>query len=190
MTLFWPDSDQPHARGALSQSLRYLRRSLGEGAIVTLGEDEVGLDRELVGCDAVVFADRCEAAQFEEALAIYQGPFLDGFFVSDAGPEFERWVAGERMRLGHQAGEAAKTLSERAEGRTDPAAAVRWARRAALLGRGDEAAAARLIRLLDQVGDRAGALREYDALRQRLKEEFQVPPSPETQRLITLILGR
>jgi DNA-binding SARP family transcriptional activator len=55
---------------------------------------------------------------------------------------------------------------------------------------GDEVVVARLIRLLAQSGDRAGALREYERLRLRLKEEFQVAPSHETQALIGRILER
>ena len=53
-----------------------------------------------------------------------------------------------------------------------------------------EAVTARLIRLLDQTGDRAGALRTYEELRERLRDEFQVAPSHETQALIGRILGR
>lgn len=54
------------------------------------------------------------------------------------------------------------------------------ARRAATIAPGEEVPTARLIRLLDQVGDRAGALRLYEELRQRLLDEFQVAPfSPD-----------
>ena len=190
VTLFWPELDQEHARGALSQALRYLRRSLPEGAILTQGEEEAGLDREVVGCDAVTFAERCAADHLEAAMAIYQGPFLEGLFVTDAGPEYEQWVLDERSWLGRLATAAAGTLAERAERLTDLPAAVEWARRAVLMAPGDEVITARLIRLLDQTGDRAGALREYERLRLRLKEEFQVAPSHETQALIARILER
>ena len=190
VTLFWPELDQEHARGALSQALRYLRRTLGEGAIVTQGEEEVGLDRGLVGCDALTFAERCEAGQLEAAMVIYQGRFLEGLFVTDAGPEYEQWVMEEQARFNLLATMALGTLAERAEGLGDLAAAVGWARRAAVIVPGDEVITARLIRLLDQSGDRAGALREYERLRQRLWEEFQVAPSHETQALIARILER
>ena len=38
------------------------------------------------------------AADGHEALELYRGPFLPGFFVADA-PEFERWMEEERARL-------------------------------------------------------------------------------------------
>ena len=35
LALFWPDLDQTHGRNALSQSLSFLRRELGDGVLVT-----------------------------------------------------------------------------------------------------------------------------------------------------------
>ena len=43
-------------------------------------------------------------------------------------------------------------------------------------GLGDQAR-----RLLDRGGDRAGALREYEAFARRLADEYQAGPSPETR---------
>ena len=43
VALFWPELDQDHARAALRQSLHVLRRSLGEGALESHGDDEIGL---------------------------------------------------------------------------------------------------------------------------------------------------
>ena len=190
VTLFWPELDQEHARGALSQALRYLRRTVGNEAIITQGEEEVGLDRAVVGCDAVTFLALCETDQLEAALGLYQGPFLEGYFVADAGPEYERWVMAERAAFRQRAAQAAAVMAERAEGIPDLAAALRWARRGAAILPGEEVPTARLIRLLDQSGDRAGALRVYEELRERLLEEFQVAPSHETQALIARILAR
>src|SRR3989475_4150125 len=43
VALFWPDLDQEHARAALRQALHGLRRALGEGVLVTRGdEDKIG----------------------------------------------------------------------------------------------------------------------------------------------------
>ncbi|HSG06992.1 MAG TPA: hypothetical protein VLA36_01450 [Longimicrobiales bacterium] len=43
VAIFWPDKDEDHARGALSQALSFLRRSLGEDVIRSRGDD-VGVD--------------------------------------------------------------------------------------------------------------------------------------------------
>ena len=190
VAMFWPGLDQEHARGALSQALRYLRRTLGDDAVITQGEEEAGLDRKVIEVDAVAFGALCDAGEFEEALDLYKGPFLDGFLVTDASPEYEQWAADQRTALRQRATGAAETLVERAERASDLPTAVRWARRAAAIAPGNEAVTARLIRLLDQTGDRAGALRTYEELRERLRDEFQVAPSHETQALIGRILER
>src|SRR4051812_7554915 len=51
----WPELDTLHARGALRQALHSLRSIMGKDAIVTRGEEEIGIDRQLVWCDAVAF---------------------------------------------------------------------------------------------------------------------------------------
>jgi DNA-binding SARP family transcriptional activator len=108
--------------------------------------------------------------------------------VADAAPPFEQWVAGERTRFRDQAKAAATRLAERAERAGDGAGAVAWARRAADIAPEDEVVVARLIRLLAGSGDRAGALRTYDALRQRLWDEFRVAPPDPTRALLARIL--
>ena len=48
----------------------------------------------------------------------------------------------------------------------------------------------RLLILLDQVGDRVGALRAYAGLAERFEAEFDALPSPETQWLVERIRTR
>ncbi|MEJ2483146.1 MAG: bacterial transcriptional activator domain-containing protein, partial [Gemmatimonadota bacterium] len=59
-----------------------------------------------------------------------------------------------------------------------------WARRAAEYTPFDEAALQRLIRQLDRLGDRAGALRAFDHFARRMEEEYAARPSPETTALV------
>ena len=94
---FWPELDTPHARGALRQALHSLRRLLGDEAIVVRGEEEIGVRRDAVRCDAVSFRECTEAGRHDEALTLYRGDFLDGFFAADVAPEFEQWVEGTRL---------------------------------------------------------------------------------------------
>src|SRR5437867_2270280 len=112
VALFWPELDEEHARGSLRQALRFLRRSLGEGIIVSRGEEEIGVDRGALRCDATAFMEACEAGRHAEALDLYQGAFLDGFFVSEAAPELERWVEEERITLRRRAAASAWALAD------------------------------------------------------------------------------
>jgi DNA-binding SARP family transcriptional activator len=178
LALFWPERDEKN-----------LRASLGAGAILSRGADEVGLSRERVWCDAVEFEEALAAGQAERALELYRGDLLPGLLLDDA-LEFERWLARERERLRTRAADAARGLAERevAAGRADEA--VRWARRAAELAPLDEGAARALMELLDRNGDRAAALLAYAELAQRLGEELEVDPAPETQALAERVRAR
>jgi DNA-binding SARP family transcriptional activator len=190
VALLWPDSDTAHARQALNQAVRYLRRSLTEGAIMSQGEEELALDGTLVRCDAGEFKAKADAGECERALAIYQGAFLDGFFVEDAAPEWQSWVDGERSSFRLMAADAAAACVATAERRGDIPAALRWARRGVAISPDDEPSIARLIRLLDASGDRVGALSTYETLRQRLMTEFRATPSTETEAIASAVRGR
>src|SRR3954466_9366874 len=53
--IFWPELDQDHARNALSQAAHFLRRSLGEPALVSRNAEELGLDGTVVWTDVAAF---------------------------------------------------------------------------------------------------------------------------------------
>jgi DNA-binding SARP family transcriptional activator/tetratricopeptide (TPR) repeat protein/TolB-like protein len=181
--LFWPDSDQSHARDSLRQAVRYLRRSLGEGVVVGRGDEELGVDETLLWCDAAAFEQAVDAGELERALDLYRGDLLTGFFLSDV-PEFERWLERERARLRGRALETAWVLAERREAARDQAGAARYARRATELSPDDEGTLRRLMTLLDRLGDRAGAVRVCEEFAARLEEECGIGPSAETMALM------
>src|SRR6267378_2974633 len=86
LALFWPELDQEHARAALRQALHVLRDTLGVDVVVTRGDDDVAFDRAIA------------TGQLAEALELYRGDLLAGFFIPGAA-EFERWLEGDRVRL-------------------------------------------------------------------------------------------
>jgi len=94
VALFWPELDQEHARTALRKAVHGLRAILGEDAIVGRGAEELGLNPDRWWVDVRAF----DEAEVDEALRLYRGDLLDGFFISGA-PEFERWLEAERDRL-------------------------------------------------------------------------------------------
>src|SRR2546428_363701 len=116
LTLFWPELDQGHARAALRQALHVLREELGPHVLVCRGDEEVGLDFDVVRCDVAEFECAVAAGRLTEALDLYRGELLEGFFISGA-PEFERWQHDERRRLRETASRAAPALVEAAADR-------------------------------------------------------------------------
>jgi DNA-binding SARP family transcriptional activator len=190
VTLFWPELDAEHARGALRQALRFLRGELGPGVLVRRGEEEVGVNREALCCDATEFDLRCQAADWKRALELYRGDLLAGVYLPETSAEFERWLENERQRLRRLAATAAWSLVALAEQVGDLVAAAPWARQAVELSPDDEAGVRRFMRILDRKGERAGALQAYEAFRLRLAADYEAVPAPETRALLESIRSR
>jgi len=190
VALFWPEMDAAHARGSLRQALRFLRRELGDGVLNGHSEEEIGFEPHSFECDAVTFEQACDAGRLSEALQLYRGDFLDGFYIAGESAELERWIEGERTRLRQMAARAAAELSQDAERKGNLAQAVEAARQGVALDPDDEKGLARLIALLDRSGDRAGALHEYEHFRRRLLELYNITPSPETHVCVEAIRVR
>jgi DNA-binding SARP family transcriptional activator/TolB-like protein/Tfp pilus assembly protein PilF len=187
VALFWPELDQRHARGALRQALRFLRRSLGDDVIVKQGDEAVGLASGALRCDAVEFEQACDRGDVEAALELYGGELLDGLFIADAAPELDQWIDERRRELRRRAAEAAWTLAARRHDEGDRTSAARFARRAAAVAPMDEMEVRRLIAFLDECGDRSGALRAYEEFAQQLSRQFEAEPSADTQSLIQAV---
>ncbi|HET6578189.1 MAG TPA: hypothetical protein VFG66_07700, partial [Gemmatimonadales bacterium] len=73
----WPESASENARHALEQLLYSLRRQVPGGLI--LGTDPLRLDPDKVTSDLAEFASRTAHGDLAGAVALYRGPFLDGF---------------------------------------------------------------------------------------------------------------
>lgn len=178
VALFWPELDEARARGALSQALRYLRRALGDGVILTQGEDEAGVDQSKLPCDAVTLAAAVEIGDYETAAATYRGAFFEGFHVGGLSHEFEEWVASERERALQGAITAIGALSKQAEQVGDATRAVILARRATQIAPDDEGPVRALISLLTRVGDPTAAVREFERFASSLEKRLGLSPSP------------
>src|SRR2546427_2625349 len=187
--LFWPELDQEHARAALRQALHGLRQGLGADVLTSRGDEEVGVDEQRLSCDVRTFHQALEARDWSQALELYRGGLLEGFFLSDA-PEFERWLEDERARLRNHACQAAWTLAQRSKADGDFARTAQLARRAAALVPDDEETLRRLVALLDDLGDRVGAVQVYEEFARRVAGAYQVEPAAETKALIALVRSR
>lgn len=180
--LFWPELDSAHARNALSQALHVIRTSLGERVIVSRGDEEVGIATDAMWIDVLAFENELDAGKPNAALQLYRGDLLDGFFVASS-PEFEKWLEGERERQRHRAADAAWTLANQLADYGDRPAAARWAIRAGAMSPFDESMGRRLMTLLSGLGDRAAALRAYEAFAARMRTDLDLVPSAETRAL-------
>ena len=189
LAVFWPEHDSEHARAALNRAIYYLRHSLGDGVLISRGADEIALSADHLWCDAIALEDAVQHGRYDEALDLYRGEPLEGFFVSNA-PGFERWLDEERRRLGDLASRTAATLADAAERSGDRALAVRWCQWAVDHSPLDEIGVQRLIGALDRAGDRSGAVVAYERFARRLAGDLDVAPAPETQAIVVAIRQR
>jgi serine/threonine-protein kinase len=189
LAAFWPERDADQARAALNRAIYYLRQSLGDGVVVSRGDEEIGLAASRFWCDAVEFERVATDGDHRHVVDLFQGDFLDGFFVSDASG-FEAWVEAYRGHARAAACKAGWSLADAAGVAGARADAVTWGRWAAERSPLDEAGIQRLVRLLDRAGDRAGAMLVYDDFARRLARDLELSPSPETDALVASIRAR
>jgi DNA-binding SARP family transcriptional activator len=177
----WPESDARHARNLLSQAVHALRRALGTDAILSTG-DELRLNPDVITSDVWQFQEALAGADHEQAVALYAGPLLDGFFLGDSA-EFERWIDVERDRLREMFLQALRTGVEAADIAGDPAGKVAWLRRLAAEDPYNSSVTLLLMNALQAAGDRAGAIRLAEAHAALLRQEFDAEPTPEVLEL-------
>lgn len=188
MAYLWPESDPEHARNLLNVSVYVLRKALGEDALLS-SADDLRLNLQAVSVDVAEFEAALLRGEHERAAAAYQGPFMDGFFLSNA-PEFERWAELERERLAASYAKALEALAGAAEARRDFATAAEWWKARAAHDAHDSRVARRLMQALEAGGNRAAALHHAEIHERLLQEEFGVEPDPETRAVVDAIRRR
>jgi DNA-binding SARP family transcriptional activator len=177
----WSESSSENARHALEQLLYSMRKQVAEPLFQ--GTDPLRLDTRVVHADVVEFARAMAANDPSSAVAVYRGPFLDGFYLAGA-PEFERWVEAERTRLEAEHGEALRKLAAEAHSLGRQTAEIDLRRR---LASGDplgERVAIDLVRALVEAGDWAGALRQAREYEARVRAEL---PGAQVTDLMELV---
>jgi len=178
--LFWRDSDHEHARASLRNAIYFLRKHLGEDAIVGRGDEELSLGWDRVWCDAAAFEEALERGDVEAALELHRGELLEGLFLSGC-PEFERWLEGERQLLRGMAAGAAWSLAHRRSEEGNLTEAERTGQRGMDLVPTDENEIRRFIEELAEAGDRAAAVRFYEKFAGLLEKALELEPSEETR---------
>ncbi len=181
----WPDTTEERARHNLAQTVYSIQKAVGADVIESLGTelrlvDSVETD---VG-DFLAAETRGDSAMMA---TLYQGPFLDGFILSDSA-EFDEWAGGERARLNRLASEAIERQAQEADRSSRPEAVGLW-RRLTILDPVATRYAMGLARALDRGGDPGAAARHLRAHERLLKSEVGAA-SPAELRTLLESLGR
>lgn len=176
LAYLWPETPADRGGHRLTQLLYSLRRDLGADDLF-LGSADLRLNPAAVTSDLAEFARALGAGRLEQAAELYRGPFLDGFFLSDA-PEFERWVEEQRAELGRRYADVVRALARAAAERGAHAESTHWWRQLAQADPLDAAVAVCYMEALAAAGDRASALRFARTHEARLRDEFDADPDP------------
>ncbi len=202
--LLWPDEPDQTARNNLRQTLAGLRRTLGDRQapsrpLLCIERDSIQLNpsancwtdvaeirRHLTRCSEHTHRhpETCHvcAAEREQAVALYQGDFLQHFFLSDSSP-FDEWALLHRERLRRQVLEALESLVDFNQWRGDFDKALQFALRQLELDPWREQAYRQTMRAYVARGDRSAALAQFEACRRILLAEMNAAPSLETLEL-------
>ena len=106
----WPGGAPEQARHALEQALSAIRRALNVEALF-VGTGTLQLNPTLFSCDVAMSSrTRSRSTAAYRAVALYQGPFLDGFAIGAGAPAYDRWIDEERARLQHDYEKALEVL--------------------------------------------------------------------------------
>ncbi|MEP6493880.1 MAG: protein kinase [bacterium] len=171
---FWPESDSEHARHALRQSLHAVQRALATDDLF-LGTDALRLNPALITSDVQDVEDAVDGGAHQRVVGLMKGPFLDGFFVSEA-PELERWVETQRGRYASLFISALEALATDASARDDHAMATAWWRRLTAEHPTNSRYVLGLIRSLAAGGDRSGALLQASGYESLVRDQLGAEP--------------
>ncbi len=190
--LLWPEYPERSARASLRNALGNLRQVIGDRAA---SPPCLHVTRQTIHfnassdhwLDAAEFSSLLSISSppsesLERAVALYRGPFLQGFSTPDSAA-FEEWLLLTQEQLSRQAGDALHDLVQQYQSRAAYEQALRHAWRHVELDPWREEAQRQLMHLLAHSGQRSAALAQFETCRQALAEELGVEPDPETTRL-------
>jgi predicted ATPase len=210
-TLLWPERSQSRARAYLRRALSELNRTLGEG-FLTIDRETAGLQQAQpdsgpwqLWVDVAEFRERLAADEahshpttelcsdcvtvLEGAVGLYCDDFMAGFTLRDS-PDFDEWQFFEREALRDKLASALERLMRWHSSQREYERAIGFARRWLALDPLHEPVHRHLMRLYDQDGQRAAALRQYLECERILQEELGISPAQATTELYEQIRTR
>lgn len=195
-SLLWPNTTTAQAKKSLRQALWQLQSALASQAeldddrVLLVESDRVQLNSEAdLWLDVAVFERAFEVIQkmpgeeldlyrvqmIQEAVQLYQGPLLEGWY--------QDWCLYERERLQSMYLAMLDKLMSYCEAQQEYETGLLYGMRILCYDRARERTHRRLMRLHYLNGDRAAALRQYEQCAAALAEELSVKPSKGTMAL-------
>ncbi len=187
LNMFWPDHERSAAQQLLRSTLYAIRRVVGAALIAD--EEWLSLSAivDLRTLRAVVADPQADAATLAALLPTGEVEALAGFEMPDCEP-FQFWLDGLRAQTRALVGRGWLRLARLREQQGDLAAALAALDAALALDPLQEDVQRDAMRLAYLRGDRVGAIRRFEQLRELLDQALGVPPMRETQALYDAII--
>ncbi|MDJ0753850.1 MAG: BTAD domain-containing putative transcriptional regulator [Ardenticatenaceae bacterium] len=179
-TLLWPDHDQKRAFSNLRRTLYKLNRT-PFGSWIQSEADWLLLNPEMKEfIDICQFNDFLERNFLENAVGLYDGPFLSGFHIPDS-VDYEVWATTERERFRRQTLDSLSILTANALADGNIQFAQQYAMNQIEIDPLRESGVRELMIAYSMDGKRQEAIAQFNQLKQRLHQELGVEPSQETR---------
>jgi DNA-binding SARP family transcriptional activator len=201
--LLWEDFSQKRAMNNLRVVLSNMRKHLGDHLLITRDtiamnpEVDCYLDVEILDSDLSSAGelesesgtrDRDIVEKIKQAIDLYKGEFLEGFFVENA-LEFDAWMVVERERFHYLVLDGLGKLVRWELAQGEYTSGIRHASKWVQLEPLSEAAHRQMMRLLTFSGERSAALAHYEKCQEILAQELGVQPEEQTRTLFEQIRG-
>lgn len=185
--LLWPDMPEQNARKNLRDVIVSLRKTVGDLLVISHQTLAINPDYPYTVDVAIlskILSDPKGAAldDLREAIGLYHGEFLEGFFVLNAS-SFDEWMRQKREEYLILVLNSLHTLADRYMAANEFDAGLTATRRLLLLDPWNEQAHRKQMWLLACTGQRTAALAQYQTCAQVLADELQLEPMPETTAL-------
>ena len=196
--LFWPEKSDRAARNNLRNALPQLRQAIGDRTatppFLIISRSTVQFNTACdYQCDLTSF--RTDLAHglspqrlksIEQAVALYQGPFLAGFSPTISAA-LDDWLYLLREQCQQQVLVALDWLATYYGGQDNYAQAGAYAQRQIMIAPWQEEAYQQYMRYLTLNGQRSKALAQFENCRRYLRQELEVDPSQDTLDLFAQI---
>ncbi|MCA9948528.1 MAG: AAA family ATPase [Anaerolineales bacterium] len=191
-TLLWSNVTDSKARQSLRQALYSLRHALGELAdscLIVDAQTVIFKPTKRLFVDYLTFDKLAASGKGQEAVALFQGPFLEGLSFDDS-PAFEEWLYHERDRLHQRLITLVQVLVDEHLDGGDRDEAIRFGRQLVILDPLNENAHQRLMRAFAANDEIASVKRQFQSCHSILQRELGIEPSEETKKLYEQLVSR
>jgi DNA-binding SARP family transcriptional activator len=188
-SLIWPETNETNARGYLRQALWRIRKALENAGLswqdhLNISEINISFnDKSDTWIDVNVLLEPAEAQgaeQIIEAVYLYHGEFLSGFYDEWVVPERDRLLAAYHRKMG--------LLLTRLKESRRWEDALQWAEVWLQLGHSPEPAFRALMLAHAGLGNHSMVSAAYQRCVEVLNRELGLDPSPETRMLYEKII--